>query len=107
MSAWGLPNNPPRSGNALTFSHTVRISATFSLEEFRTHSEERGPTLSHRGTPSLDWVGGRSYRSGLCPSSTRAVTRRFPVIRARLKGAVGFSCAARGLWATAARKRAM
>lgn len=60
------------------------------------------------GHPSLDWVGGeRSYRSGLSPSSIRLVTTGFPLIRVRLKGVVGFSCAARGLWATAAKKRAM
>lgn len=63
------------------------------------------PPPLHR--PSLDWVGRRTYRSGLSPSSIRLVTTGFLVTWRRLKGVVGFSCAARGLWATAAKKRAM
>lgn len=62
------------------------------------------------GTPpstSLDWAGRRTYRSGLSPSSIRLVTTGFRETWVRLKGVVGFSCAARGLWATAAKKRAM
>ena len=115
-----LTDNPSYSQKYLKFFHIVLISAFLprqkrSLRSGGVNSQlgkgalcsSQGPTLWCWDTPSQDWVGGRTYRSGLSPSSIRLVTTGFLVIWVRLKGVVGFSCAARGLWATTAKKRAM